>query len=88
MGVVGDLVCVKVMVVANTEEGDDMGELLAGSSRNTDVVLEELLGPAMEFSIVWEDEDEILTRCCRAVLERQSAKCGVWVFPNRDIIVV
>jgi hypothetical protein len=51
MGVVGALVSVKVitMVVVHTEAGDDMGELVvAERSRNTNVVLERLLGPAME----------------------------------------
>merc|ERR1719318_2373084 len=48
MGVVGAVVSVRAMVVVHTGRGDEMGEPVAESSRNTSVVLEGLLGEAME----------------------------------------
>ena len=48
MGVVGAVVAVQAMVVAHAADDEEMGQPVAESSRNTSVVLEGMLGEAME----------------------------------------
>ena len=48
MGVIGAVVVVQAMVKAHSDDEEDLGEPVAESSRNNTVVLEGLLGEAVE----------------------------------------